>query len=348
MSEETKKAFTAANDSYVKSVNDSYEKLKSGISSILESYEKEVTSRASAISASMGLFDEFKKETETSGAQLLANLKTQVTGLQNWMDTLAQLEARGINGDFILALREMGPNAAGQVEQLNKLTDEQLEEYVSLWESKNDLARQSAEKELVRLQDETVNKISSLIGETEESIKGYREVYDKALKELGIAVKDHVISADEALVKTAAQTILDSAPGVGENTIDGIIAGLNNRAGALYSTISGIISQAIAAAAAAADINSPSEVMRKFIGQNLIKGAEVGILEEARSLSTAMKTAVSGSLLTAQTGFKQAAAAGGGIVNNYTFYQTNNSPKSLPRIEIYRQTRNQFRLLEEV
>ena len=35
---------------------------------------------------------------------------------------------------------------------------------------------------------------------------------------------------------------------------------------------------------------------------------------------------------------------GGGVVNNTynTFNQTNNSPKALSRLEIYRQTRNQF------
>ena len=31
---------------------------------------------------------------------------------------------------------------------------------------------------------------------------------------------------------------------------------------------------------------------------------------------------------------------GGNTVNNYTFTQTNNSPKALSRYDIYRQTRN--------
>lgn len=34
--------------------------------------------------------------------------------------------------------------------------------------------------------------------------------------------------------------------------------------------------------------------------------------------------------------------AGSGVTNNYTFNQTNNSPKALSRLEIYRQTRNQL------
>ena len=340
----------AAEKSYTESVEQAYKDLQENIRNAMDEYAKEVENRAKSIASSMSIFDEFTKNTETSGYQLIANLQSQVTGLQNWMDALDKLEERCANSDFIQYLREMGPSAAGEIEALNRLSDDKLNEYVSLWESKNDLARQSAEKELTRLQDETVNKIASLVSETEESIKGYKKTYDNALKELGVSVKKHITDADKTLVDTAAETIIKSAPSVGENTINGIIQGLNNRAGALYSTISGIISEAIAQAAAAAEIHSPSEIMRKFIGQNLIKGVELGIGEEAKGLYSSMKNTISRAIDTAKIGLDFANNPGnpGGVVNNYTFNQTNNSPKSLSRIDIYRQTRNQFRQLQEV
>jgi hypothetical protein len=44
-----------------------------------------------------------------------------------------------------------------------------------------------------------------------------------------------------------------------------------------------------------------------------------------------------------------AQSAGNAPVNNtYNFYQTNNSPKSLSRLEIYRQTRNQLNFAKGV
>lgn len=340
----------AAEKSYTESVEQAYKDLQQNIQAAMDEYAKEVKSRAESIASSMSIFEEFTKNTEKTGQQLLTNLKSQVTGLQDWMDTLDALEKRCANSEFVQYLREMGPSAAGQVEALNRLSDDKLNEYVSLWESKNDLARQAAEKELTRLQEETANKIASLVSETEESIKGYKQTYDDALKELGVSVKKHVEDADKTLVDTAAKTIIKSAPSVGENTINGIIQGLNNRAGALYSTISGIISEAIAQAAAAAEINSPSEIMRKFIGQNLIKGVELGIGEEAKNLYNSMKGTISKVIDTAKIGLGLANNPGnmGGVVNNYTFNQTNNSPKALSRLDIYRQTRNQFRQLQEV
>lgn len=349
---ETKKSLNeklkSAEESYTNSVAQAYKDLQSEIQKALDEYSQEVESRAESIASSMSIFEQFTKNTETSGQQLISNLQSQVTGLQNWMDALDKLETRCANSDFIQYLREMGPSAAGEIEALNSLTDDRLNEYVALWESKNDLARQSAEKELVRLQDETVNKISSLVTETQGAIKGYQNTYDEALKELGVSVKKHITDADKTLVKTASETIIKSAPSVGENTINGIISGLNNRAGALYSTISGIISEAIAQAAAAAEINSPSEIMRKFIGQNLIKGIEIGINEEAKNLYGSMRGTVSNAIDAARGGLNIPRMSESSIGTTYNFYQTNNSPKALSRIDIYRQTRNQFRQLQEV
>lgn len=41
-------------------------------------------------------------------------------------------------------------------------------------------------------------------------------------------------------------------------------------------------------------------------------------------------------------------SGGGQVVNNYNFYQTNNSPKALSRLEIYRQTKNQLNFAKGV
>ena len=92
-------------------------------------------------------------------------------------------------------------------------------------------------------------------------------------------------------------------------------------------------------------IESPSKVMRDEVGKYLAEGIGVGFDTEMGSTIKGMKNSLSG-VVGATSGSLQSAS--GGIVNNYTFNQTNNSPKSLSRLEIYRQTKNQFRLLREV
>lgn len=56
----------------------------------------------------------------------------------------------------------------------------------------------------------------------------------------------------------------------------------------------------------------------------------------------------SSGLLTGGTSLKPSGTGGnalsGSVVNNYNFNQTNNSPKALSRIEIYRQSKNLLRL----
>ena len=53
-------------------------------------------------------------------------------------------------------------------------------------------------------------------------------------------------------------------------------------------------------------------------------------------------------LLSAEMGAGTGRAGGGGTVNNYTFTQTNNSPKPLSRWDIYRQTRNLINAMKGV
>ena len=104
-------------------------------------------------------------------------------------------------------------------------------------------------------------------------------------------------------------------------------------------------------------IHSPSSVMRDMIGKNLVLGLADGITDNVNEVKEAMRglmQVTTGAALD-MTDVKVHAASGmipaetsgamtGGIVQNTynTFNQTNNSPKALSRLEIYRQTRNQF------
>lgn len=328
----------AAEKAYTESVSQAYKDLQDNINSVINEYQNEVQARADAIAGSIGLFDEFSKNTEISGQQLIANLKGQVTGMQAWMDALDELEAKGVDSEFLRELREMGTGAAGEVEALNSLTAAQLDEYVALWKQKNQIATDAAKKELDDLQVETVEKITQLVSETKTSIAGYKKTYEDALKELGISVKKQVTNTDKVLTQTAANTILKTAPTVGKDMIDGIIAGLNNQSGALYGKISAIISSAIAAAQNAAEIASPSKIMRDLIGKNLIKGAVVGIEAESSNLYSTMRNVVDNTVGSAQ-GANVSTSQQGQAGTVVYFTQNNTSPKALSPYEVYRQTK---------
>ena len=85
-----------------------------------------------------------------------------------------------------------------------------------------------------------------------------------------------------------------------------------------------------------------------------MKGLADGINKSKKYVEKAVLSVADAMSLTMQSGFDMkfdgisgAMVGAGGVVNNYynndnsrTVNQTNNSPKSLSRLEIYRQTRN--------
>ena len=368
---------------YTDKVKQAHDDLKSNINSLIESYNNEVTSRANAITSSMSLFSEFKANAEVTGSQLLANLKSQVSGLAQWTKNIATLTARGVDAALISQLEDMGTSAAGEIAALCTLTDAQLDEYVKLWKEKNELAKQQAEIELAPMAEETTKKIAALVSETDKALEEYTNEYINSVKELGTKIKTPLDELKTTMVDNARQTVFNFAETVDEeaqtkenlerfatisqsvvkqsddlpadfkeigvNTVQGMIDGLLSMSGTLASTMAGIVSSAVAAAQEAADINSPSRVMRDLIGKNLVRGAIVGIDEEAVNLYRTAKGTIAGAVSSAKAGLQTVAGSSkGGVVNNYTFNQNNTSPKALSRLEIYRQTRNQFRLLKEV
>lgn len=78
--------------------------------------------------------------------------------------------------------------------------------------------------------------------------------------------------------------------------------------------------------------------------EDLFNNAVVGIRTKATNLNTQVQNAKTGNVKNDQDVNQPVT----GSVTNYNFNQYNTSPKSLSRIEIYRQTNNQFRQFKEV
>lgn len=210
----------------------------------------------------------------------------------------------------------MGTSAAGEVEQLTKMTDQELEEYASLWGTKNALAKEEAEEQLEPLLTTTKKQISQMRQEAREELNAYQEDYLDAMKEIGVSLAQSLEDIKNALVtnfvdivgtladtvnsqsgteenkgkyEQIAENIIKSADGlpedfekIGENTIDGIIQGLGSKTSDLYQTMTAIMKETIDAAQDAAQIHSPSKVMKDFIGKNMVAGLAEGLVKYGR------------------------------------------------------------------
>lgn len=114
------------------------------ITAMSEAYQEELANAEESIYSSMGLFDEFSKNTEISGETLMKNLRSQVKGMEDWSKNMQELARKGIEEGLLQELYDMGPAAAGEVAALNKMTNKQLQEYNQLWIDKTQAAKEAA------------------------------------------------------------------------------------------------------------------------------------------------------------------------------------------------------------
>ncbi|AXI29449.1 hypothetical protein CIB87_10655 [Priestia megaterium] len=137
-------------------------------------YRDAVNTRTQEIVDTWGLFEKVQLE-KTSPQKLLSNLQGQVKVMRDWSKNLNSLASKGLDEGFIASLRKMGPEAAGQIAALNKMSQPELNKYVALWKEKHQLARKAAVTELDKLRQQTELKVKNL---------------QSALKPLGLAVED--------------------------------------------------------------------------------------------------------------------------------------------------------------
>lgn len=315
---------------YTDRVKKAHEDLAKSIQSLRDDYADELTSRTQDIMGSMGLFDEFTATTELSTEDLIGNLQGQVAGLRDWSDNLKNLERRGVTGSMLDELRGMGTDAAGEVALMTQMTNEQLDEYISLWKEKQRAARKEAKRELEPMLEDTENQISQLRAQTERELAAYKQEYVDAMAEIGVGIQQPLQQIQSSLLSTVSQavalvagtvsgeagkednvshfaelanSVLNASSGLpqefaalGQDTVSGMIQGIQDKSSELCTAMAAVIRQAVQAARDEAQIHSPSRLMRDMIGRNMIAGVGVGFELEADSLETDARNIIKGTV----------------------------------------------------
>lgn len=204
-------------------------------------------------------------------------------------------------------------------------------------------------KETVSFFKELPGKIFGAITGTIDKIKDWGERMKDTAKEKVKEVKDAVIEGFESLPEKLSE--------IGTQLISGLWGGITGMGDWLKEKISGFGSGIIEGFTEVFDINSPSKVMEKLVGNNIVYGLVKGVTEKTSEAVRAMdrfagKTMIPIENMQANIQTGVPAYGSGGTTNTsttnnyYSFNQTNNSPKSLSRLEIYRQTKNQINFMK--
>ncbi|CCO08278.1 hypothetical protein [Desulforamulus hydrothermalis] len=150
---------------------------------LTEQYEQELNNRTKSLSNFVGLFEAVATR-DVSGKELLDNLRGQVDAFEKWQENIADLAAKGVDEGLIEELRQMGPKAGPEIAALNTLTDEQLQEYVTLWREKNEMAREEAITQLEQQRQEMYQKLSEIRQDAQKQLEAYRVEWEKKNAEI--------------------------------------------------------------------------------------------------------------------------------------------------------------------
>ena len=219
---------------------------------------------------------------------------------------------------------------------------------------------------LLKKSRELFGKIMEALGELLGKLPGKMlEVRDSivngirnSLGFIGSAAAD-IVSAIWDHIKELPGMMLD----VGRDLVEGLWNGISDMVGWIGDKISGFGDSVLGGLKDFFGIASPSKVMRDEVGKFLPAGIAIGIedstlsaVKSVRSMADKLRNTAVESLngMTSGAAYRMqqnpmtaAVRKNAAVVNNYyktdnsrTVNQTNNSPKALSRLEIYRQTNN--------
>lgn len=228
---------------------------------INKEYEDTFKNRVNSLMSFAGTFDEFKVELGRTGVELMTNLQSQVDGFKRWQEEFEKLSARGIDGDLLNELSDLGVKALPELAALNSMTDEQLSQYSELYREKSALAREQATKELEGMRKDADLKLLDLRTTADAQLSKLQTEWDLKIKNLVRATDSELTSLKQ----------------VGVNAGQGLLDGLASMEGPLIEKAQAIADAIKSTIEGALDIHSPSRWMRDYVAGNMAKGFDIGV-----------------------------------------------------------------------
>ena len=245
----------------------------------LDTIERKQDSLQSKLADYGDLFERVKTE---DGKELfqLGDLKDDIKQLEKYGDALEQLKEKGISDSLMSEIAGMGvQDALDYMNKLISMSDTKFDQYVSLFEQKQQMAQAAA------------SRFYGIGAEVSESMQA---VSAEGVSE-GIAEQQPLVAEQaKQLTETAKEEIAGyqtDFKAVGESLMEGVAKGVRDGQSGVVNAVAKALQAAVRAAKKEMDINSPSRVMAK-IGDYMAQGVGVGWSDRMDSVSDT----ISGSL----------------------------------------------------
>ena len=272
----------------------------------LDTIERKQDSLQSKLADYGELFDRVKTE---DGKELfqLGNLKDDIKQLEKYGDALDKLKEKGISDSLMSEIAGMGVgDALDYMDKLLSMSDTKLDEYVSLFEQKQQMAQGVAEKfykgEFDALEKTYTGQLPEFLAGVKTELSNVGTAVSESMQAVSAEGVSEGIAEQQPLVAEQAKQLTETAKeeiagyqadfkAVGESLMEGVAKGVRDGQSGVVNAVAKALQAAVRAAKKEMDINSPSRVMAK-IGDYMAQGVGVGWSDRMDSVSDT----ISGSL----------------------------------------------------
>lgn len=237
----------------------------------------------------------------------LGNLKDDIRQLEKYEDALDKLKEKGISDGLMGEIAGMGVgDALDYMNKLLSMSDTKLDEYVSLFEQKQQMAQGVAEKfykgEFDALEKAYTGQLPEFLAGVKTELSNVGTAVSESMQAVSAEGVSEGIAEQQPLVAEQAKQLTETAKeeiagyqtdfkAVGESLMEGVAKGVRDGQSGVVNAVVKALQAAVRAAKKEMDINSPSRVMAK-IGDYMAQGVGVGWSDRMDSVSDT----ISGSL----------------------------------------------------
>lgn len=272
----------------------------------LDTIERKQDSLQSKLADYGDLFERVKTE---EGKELfqLGDLKDDIKQLEKYGDALDKLKEKGISDSLMGEIAGMGvQDALDYMNKLISMSDTKFDQYVSLFEQKQQMAQGVAEKfykgEFDALEKSYTGEIPAFLAGVKAEISDVGAEVSESMQAASAEGVSEGIAEQQPLVAEQAKQLTETAKeeitgyqadfkAVGESLMEGVAKGVRDGQSGVVNAVAKALQAAVRAAKKEMDINSPSRVMAK-IGDYMAQGVGMGWSDRMDSVSNT----ISGSL----------------------------------------------------
>lgn len=272
----------------------------------LDTIERKQDSLQSKLADYGELFERVKTE---DGKELfqLGDLKDDIKQLEKYGDALDKLKEKGISDSLMGEIAGMGvQDALDYMNKLISMSDTKFDQYVSLFEQKQQMAQGVAEKfykgEFDALEKSYTGEIPAFLAGVKAEISDVGAEVSESMQAASAEGVSEGIAEQQPLVAEQAKQLTETAKeeitgyqadfkAIGESLMEGVAKGVRDGQSGVVNAVAKALQAAVRAAKKEMDINSPSRVMAK-IGDYMAQGVGVGWSDRMDSVSDT----ISGSL----------------------------------------------------